>query len=230
MTSASDPSPWERFAREDAEYYIWTREGIDFSSPEGKRLFAESGVQDAAMILRTGSPAGRRAALEIGCGVGRLSLPMSQHFEHLTAVDISPSMLAQLEQRCAESNVENIRPVEAAGKWDDRKYDFVYSWIVFQHIEDPRVLEEYFQRIATSLAVDGIFFAHVDTRSRTPLYHLRNAAPDWMLPRPWRRGIRRIRRAPESVMEMVCGAGLAVASEVGAGTGDHILLLRTRAS
>src|SRR4051812_45989523 len=66
---------WERLAREDAEFYIWT----DLAPDDD---FYRSGERDVERILSFSAPHITRwsAALEIGCGVGRLTIPMSSHF------------------------------------------------------------------------------------------------------------------------------------------------------
>ena len=40
-----------------------------------------------------GSPAARRSALDFGCGIGRLSQALAEHFDQVYGVDISPKMI-----------------------------------------------------------------------------------------------------------------------------------------
>jgi len=44
-------------------------------------------------------PRGKRAALEIGCGVGDVSRRLSDAFEHVDAIDFSPGMIAEAKRR-----------------------------------------------------------------------------------------------------------------------------------
>ncbi len=61
---------------------------------------------------------------------------------------------------------------------------------------------------------------------RTQAYRLRNALPDISLPRPWRRGIRRIRRSPHVLAKILTHARLQVVREEGKGTAEHVFVLR----
>jgi hypothetical protein len=65
-----------------------------------------------------------------------------------------------------------------------------------------------------------------DTRPRSPAYRLRNALPDGLLRRQWRRGIRRIRRRPAQLAALFDAAGLPVVRELGPRTEEHVFILR----
>src|SRR5947209_4432725 len=107
MDSAIDNSltrmrdDWNRRAREDAYYYV------AFVNPNQ----AEDGFHKSAMEVirelegelhrldRLGQGIARHRALEIGCGPGRLTLPMSRHFDEIYGVDISEEMIRIARQR-----------------------------------------------------------------------------------------------------------------------------------
>jgi SAM-dependent methyltransferase len=218
---------WERFAREDAEYYILT--GLDTEREAGSlEAFFASGREQARAILDRCAPylAGYELAIEIGCGVGRVALPVAQRFERVVGVDVSPTMLEKLADNAARAAVV-VKPVLADEAWDEpSRADLVYSVLVFQHIETFSEIARYVGRIATALKANGVAYLQFDTRNRTLSYRLRNILPDAVLPRPWRRGIRRIRRSPQSVREVFRAAGLEIVEDLGAGTADHVFLLR----
>jgi hypothetical protein len=65
-----------------------------------------------------------------------------------------------------------------------------------------------------------------DTRRPTAAYRLRNALPDVFLPRPWRQGIRRIRRSPSQLAALFDDAGLQLVRELGPQTEEHVFILR----
>ena len=212
----AEQDPWEALARENAEFYIKT----DLAA--GDEFFA-SGERDAGHIVELCAPflSGQSAALEIGCGIGRLTLPMSRRFARVVAVDIAPTMLRRLRENCAARGTANVTSRLAGEAWDmDGPIDFAYSRIVFQHIAAWSAVEDYLWRISTCLGHRGICYAQFDTRPVTPLYHLRNALPDPMLPRTWRRGVRRIRRPMASIRDSAVSTGLSVLLERGAGTDD----------
>ncbi len=213
---------WEAYAQADAEFFIWTgvAKGDDF---------AASGRRDAARIMELCSPylRGRELAVEIGCGVGRLAIPMSHEFERVIGVDIARTMLRKLEQNCRDAKVDNVGGMLANEPWDaSGPIDFAYSHIVLQHIEDWAIIESYFTRVARALGTDGVFYAQFDTRRANVLYTLRNLLPDFLLPRHYKRGVRRIRRKVSDVAKLAHACGLEIAHLSGEGTTYTIFILR----
>jgi SAM-dependent methyltransferase len=218
------PNRWEAFARQDAEYYIAT-DGKKQSLDE----FFESGRDGAAWILEqvAGELPGRDLALEIGCGVGRLLIPMAEQFSQVIGVDVAPTMLAKLEANCERFGVGNAEPMLANEPWERRgAADLVYSWLVFQHVADFGLIDSTVRRLAGALKPAGAALLQFDTRRPTAAYRLRNALPDAFLPRPWRRGIRRIRRSPSQLAALFDAAGLQLLRELGPQTKEHVFILR----
>ena len=57
----------------------------------------------------------RRAALDYGCGVGRLTLPLAERCEHVYGVDVSPSMLREAARNAARMGLPNVEWVPPSG-------------------------------------------------------------------------------------------------------------------
>ena len=79
-------------------------------------------------------------ALDFGCGVGRLTIPLAQCFDEVTAVDISPAMLEEAQKNCSERRIENVTFMlsDDALSQVEGAYDFINAYIVFEHIEAVR--------------------------------------------------------------------------------------------
>lgn len=217
---------WETLAQQDAEFFIWT------DVAKGDDFFA-SGERDAARILEFAAPYRSQggAALEIGCGVGRITIPMSRHFERIVAVDVAPTMLRKLGENCSARGIAHVTPMLVTDAWECvTPIRFAYSRIVFQHIADWGQIADHFRRIAAVLAPDGAFYIQFDTRAPTLLYHVRNALPDAVLPRNYWRGVRRIRRTGASIEQLGAANGLEVAAQRGAGTDDTEFVFRRSGS
>jgi 2-polyprenyl-3-methyl-5-hydroxy-6-metoxy-1,4-benzoquinol methylase len=171
---------WERFAREDAEFFILTEDDVDADR------FFELGESDAARVLAVAEPWLRAfgTAVEIGCGVGRLAVPMAGHFERVVALDVSQTMLEKCRVNCEARGVRNVETLDAAaadfGMFDA---DLVFSHLVLQHIEDFAVIERYIALIRSWLGDGGVASLQFDTRPATVGYQLRGAVPDPLLPR-----------------------------------------------
>lgn len=81
--------------------------------------------------------------LEIGCGVGRLMLPMSVFASELYGVDISAEMLKMCNSAIRRWPLKNMTVSLCDGNSlpvKDQVMDFVYSMLVFQHLEISTVL------------------------------------------------------------------------------------------
>ena len=61
------------------------------------------------------------SVLDIGCGVGNLSLLLAQKLENVYSLDYSPVMLEILEQNAKEKNIENINTINKSwyDSWED---------------------------------------------------------------------------------------------------------------
>lgn len=195
----------------------WTREAF---LAEGASI-----VEEILAVVGTWIPSNR--ALEIGCGMGRLLIPLAEHFAHVDGVDISPEMIEAARGLGMPANVSVM-----VGTGSDLvplpndSYDLVLSQHVFQHIPDQRVVAGYLNEIARVLEPDGLAWLYFDTRPVTPPVRVLQTLPDSILPRTRRRFIRRYRLAPRRLHELVAAAELSVVEEQGKGSEMHVLGLR----
>jgi 2-polyprenyl-3-methyl-5-hydroxy-6-metoxy-1,4-benzoquinol methylase len=131
--------------------------------------FAESGARKAAGLLRRldelGVPARQGRALDFGCGVGRLSLPLAGRFETVVGVDIAQSMVEAARARAVETGVTNAHfvvddetPQEAAS------FDLVYCVLVLQHQPNADAALRLLERLAGLVAPGGVLVVQVPTR------------------------------------------------------------------
>lgn len=101
-------------------------------------------------------------AMDFGCGVGRLVIPLSKRCGEVLGVDVSPSMLAEARKNCLEQACANVVWAqsldEIAGSGGG--FDFVHSFIVFQHIRPERGIP-IFAALISSLKENGIGAVHL---------------------------------------------------------------------
>jgi SAM-dependent methyltransferase len=145
---------WRRLG--ETEPYWGVLSHPDFLSqnitPEGVERFYESGPHymatiAEALIKLTGKPPSGRA-LDFGCGVGRLAEAMGAYCGQVTGLDISPGMLALARARGSKVTYTDQMP--------DGPFDWINSFIVFQHIPPARgvaILEDLLARLAPGGAV-----------------------------------------------------------------------------
>ncbi len=108
--------------------------------------------------------------VEIGCGLGRMTHRFVERFGRVYAVDVSSEMLARARaQWAALPNVEfilghgNDLPGVA-----DRSIDFVFSFIVLQHVPEPRIVKDYLRETARVLKPGGL--AYLQFRTDVPAF------------------------------------------------------------
>lgn len=147
---------WDARAREDALYFIdSTRDygDADLESfwAQGERTLA--GILDlAGAQLRPGD-----VALDLGCGVGRLTRALAGRVSHVHALDVSGEMLDRARELNAQlTNVSwhhgdgtTLHPLA------DASIDAALSHVVFQHIPDPQITLGYVRELGRVLKPGG---------------------------------------------------------------------------
>lgn len=149
---------WNARAREDAHYWVaFGRRGQD--EEEFQATAHEIARSLELELKRLPKPASEaRRALEIGCGPGRLMLPLARHFAEIHGVDISEEMIRLARRRL--SGITNAFAHHAPGSdlsaFPDEHFDFVYSYAVFQHIPAREIVFRYFRQTRRVLKVGGV--------------------------------------------------------------------------
>ena len=123
--------------------------------------FFDSGEGTVASLLeelsRLGLSSWREAALDFGCGIGRLTIPLSHYFDSVTGVDIAPSMLERA--RRLHGDVGNCRFVCNTSNglpWvADDSIDMVLCLLVLQHLESTAAIELYLAEFVRILKRGG---------------------------------------------------------------------------
>lgn len=149
---------WNRRAREDANFYV----AFGRRSQEDQEFLASAaevtGALEPELSRLPPSAPENRSALEIGCGPGRLMRPMSRHFGEIHGVDISDEMirLACDQLKDIPHAHAQVTPDSSLSMFRDGSFDFVYSYIVFQHIPDRDVVLNYLREAGRVLKAGGI--------------------------------------------------------------------------
>jgi cyclopropane fatty-acyl-phospholipid synthase-like methyltransferase len=159
---------------------------------------------------------------------------MARHFEEMVGVDIAEGMVRRAVSFAGDNGIRNVELAAIAGPEDllhkteeyAAKIDFLYSLLVFQHIPDFAMIEGYLHAVSELLAENGIAYLQFDTREQNLFYQWKTELPDFVLPRFWRRGIRRIRRSSKEIEVCFRRAGLEIVSEVDPRSAYHRYVLR----
>lgn len=161
---------WNARAAEDANYYVAF--GRRAQSREEFLATASDLVKGLVRDLRYLPPAppSCRRALEIGCGPGRLMLPLSRWFGEIHGVDVSDEMIA-----LARKNLQGIAHAHVhvgsgsdLPQFADQSFDFVYSYAVFQHIPSHDVIWSYLREAGRVLKPGAILRCQVNGLWKRP--------------------------------------------------------------
>lgn len=173
---------WEDLARREPYFAVLTTEGLAGvrGNAEATAAFFETGEDDvAALMMAITSVIGHdlrpMCALDFGCGVGRLTLPLARRAQRVVACDIAPTMLAHARQNAADAGVHNITfmSTEDLVGVAPGTFDFICSLLVFQYIP---VADGYdiLQALMNLLAPGGV--AAIQMTFRHPRSSLRRMA------------------------------------------------------
>ena len=135
--------------------------------------FFRTGVDEIADVLRDLSRLGLAVntdrALDFGCGVGRLTQALAEHFTRVVGVDLSPEMI----ERAKSLNRFPDRVTYLANGVDDlsvlgsERFDLIVSRIVLQHIA-PDAAVRYVRELCRVIAPGGSLVFQVPSHRRGP--------------------------------------------------------------
>jgi SAM-dependent methyltransferase len=159
---------WDRQAHADPMWAILTDPSKAGGRWDADEFFA-TGVREVGAFMEQaaawGKPVARRSALDFGCGIGRLSQALAEHFDRVYGVDISSKMIELARQRNRKgARVEYVcNPAGDLSRFADGSIDMVLSWITLQHLR-PRYAGRYIQEFLRVLAPGGLLLFQYPSR------------------------------------------------------------------
>jgi SAM-dependent methyltransferase len=151
---------WERLGRRDPFWAVLTDPSKRGGGWDREEFFRGGAKEIAAALWRAeqlGLRLSRRRALDFGCGVGRITQALADHFERCDGVDISTSMLeaARLHNRHPGRCTYHLNTAPDLRLFDAASFSFVYSTLVLQHME-PQYSQAYIRELLRVLAPGGL--------------------------------------------------------------------------
>lgn len=173
---ANTKNEWEYFGETDPYYAVSTFDKFrkENLSESAKDEFFQSGEEHIQKIweeieshfTKEFNP---QNALDFGCGVGRLVVPLAKRAGEVSGIDVSRSMLKEAVENCQNRKIENVEFLltDEFLTRSQKKYDLIHSFIVFQHI-NPLEGEKILKKMVESLAEDGIGVIHLTYSTSNP--------------------------------------------------------------
>ena len=150
---------WEHLAQREPYFAVLTDERFLRDRVDLDQFYA-TGEQDVARLFEDivrylGAPFAPRSALDFGCGVGRLTFALARRVPEVVGCDAAETMLRLAREAVPKAAFTSALP--------NRKFDFIVSLIVFQHIpvsEGEAILD----RLMAMLEPGGVAALHFTFR------------------------------------------------------------------
>jgi SAM-dependent methyltransferase len=163
-----DQRDWETLARLDPMWAVlsWPDRRLSWNRDE----FLDTGRREALQVIarldELGRPRARRAALDFGCGLGRVTRGLADQFDEVIGLDIAEDMVDRA--RALHGDVPNLRFVQSArpdlAVLGDRRFDLVYSRLVLQHVGSAAAIRGYVTEFVRVLAEGGLALFQLPSR------------------------------------------------------------------
>lgn len=153
---------WDRIAAENAFFGVLSRDEFENPNEIDINKFWETGRDDVEKILKISGLENTKAlnALEIGCGLGRMTHQFAERFDEVYALDVSTEMLAKAAGYW--SHLSNIDWLVGSGEdlkaVKDESVDCVFSFWVLQHIPNSDVVINYIRESERVMKKGGTAF------------------------------------------------------------------------
>ena len=150
---------WDKLARMNAKYVVASNKGMHITDKE----FRDGGDSDFMKYIFEDKEINiGGTVLEIGCGNGRMTEFIAEVFPKVIAIDVSGVMIEKAKERLKE--VDNIEWIETDGEnipIGDESVDFIFSYLVFQHMKEKRTVEINLYEAYRVLKYGGLFKVNV---------------------------------------------------------------------
>jgi ubiquinone/menaquinone biosynthesis C-methylase UbiE len=132
----------------------WTKAAVKYSQRASKDNYTEQLI--SKMILSK-----EDSVLDVGCGEGSVTIPLSKEVASVTAIDSTPKMLEILDEKINDEGIKNIKTIN-----DDvndvtlekyGKHDIVLASRVINGIKSPKKVFSNFNEIANKYVFVTLF-------------------------------------------------------------------------
>lgn len=205
MTTALDRlrGTWDALGQQDPMWAILTDPDKTGNRWDRDAFFATGREQVDALLRDLATleePVATRSALDVGCGIGRVTQALAAHYARVEGVDIAPSMIERARVENAYGDRVAYRLVEGASLSGirDQSVDLVCCFIVLQHMP-PSVALSYVREFVRVLSPEGVAVFEIPDRRYGVLPQLKK----WLPPLRWATAaFHRARQRRGPLMEM----------------------------
>lgn len=168
MKKVASDWAWEQYGKKDPYYGVCTKEVFRAQNltEDAKRDFFETGFDHVEKVMETVRDLRKDfsplTVLDFGCGTGRLLIPFSKVAKKVTGIDVSEQMLHEAEKNLKSFGIDNAELIigNSLDPVSTKKFDFVHSFIVLQHISTSNGYE-ILKSLISAVAPGGVGAIHI---------------------------------------------------------------------
>lgn len=139
---------------------------VDFRTEVARYYDYQPTAPDDADFYISLIPSPEATILELGCGTGRVLIPLVDRCSYIHGIDISEAMLAFCRKKLHALRVSKKRAIVQSGDITDLKLDRKFDLItapfrVFQNLETDEEVDGFFRTAGTHLAPEGTCILNV---------------------------------------------------------------------
>ncbi len=145
----------------------------DIRAAAAKHYDLDSDPLEDAPFYKRLIPSPQAQVLELGCGTGRVTVPLAASCGYIHGIDRSPAMIAICRQKLERADIGAAKVRVEVGDITNldlgRKFDLIVApYRVMQNLETDREVEGLFECIRKHLAPDGRCILNVFNPQREP--------------------------------------------------------------
>jgi SAM-dependent methyltransferase len=165
MNSRNTDHDWKVIADSEPYWGVVSADRFRRAALDGEAMdaFFETGERRIASLFaaipRFLGQVRLERALDFGCGVGRLAIPLARRVPQVIGVDVTPRMVELARQNAERFGVGNVAFQVTGDRFDEEvpgEFDLVNTLIVLQHIPPERGLKV-FERLILKTRIGGVF-------------------------------------------------------------------------
>ena len=158
---------WDDLADLDPYWAILTEPGKRFGGWDRDEFLRSGEVEIEGLMVAArdlGLPQEREAALDFGCGLGRLTRGLARHFRLAWGVDISPRMVEQARELHRDVPNCTFQTTDGTLAFPSARFDLIYSVLVLQHLPTHAAIRSTVRELVRTLRPGGLLCFQVPSR------------------------------------------------------------------
>jgi ubiquinone/menaquinone biosynthesis C-methylase UbiE len=168
MSKPNHVESWEYLGRTEPYWGVLTEERFKGDQFDAESFFGSGKKQVDRIWRRVQSLAQVKndRALDFGCGVGRLSIPLREYFKDVVGLDVSPGMLERAKEHDTTCSIHfMLNQNKDLSCLESNSFDFILSLITLQHMR-PKYSKGYIKEFLRVLKPGGVAYFQLPSESR----------------------------------------------------------------